>query len=120
MAIEKGSKIAQGRTAEVFLWKDNQVLKLFRKSYPSTAVEREARNTQAVHAAGLPVPIVKAIVEVEDRLGIVFERVEGPSMLGLGRSKPWKIFRLARALAELHAGMHSREIPELPPLRGRL
>ena len=117
---EKGPKIAQGRTAEIFLWKDNQVLKLFRKSYRPTAVEREARTTQAVHAVGPPVPLVKARVEVEDRLGIVFERVEGPSMWGLCRSKPWKVVRLGRALAGLHAEMHSRKIPELPSLRGRL
>ena len=120
MAIEKGPMIAQGRTAEIFLWKDNQVLKLFLEGFPATRVEYEVRTTRAIHKSGLPVPAVEGIMEVEGRMGIIFERVEGPSMLGLFRSKPWKLFRLARALAELHAGMHSREVPELPPLRGRL
>ena len=120
MSTEKGPMIARGRTAEVFLWKDNQVLKLFLDWCTATSVEREARNTQAVHKVGLPVPAIEGIVEVEGRLGIVFERVDGPSMLGLLTSKPWKLFRLARVLAELHAEMHSREVPELPSQRHRL
>jgi len=117
MSTEKGPMIARGRTAEIFTWKDNQVLKLFLDWCTATSVEREARNTQAVHKVGLPVPAIEGIVEVEGRLGIVFERVDGPSMLGLLTSKPWKLFRLARVLAELHAEMHSREVPELPSQR---
>ena len=117
MSTEKGPMIARGRTAEIFLWKDNQVLKLFLDWCPAHWIEEEARGTQAVHKVGLPVPAVEGIVEVEGRLGIVLERVEGPSMLGLLTSKPWKLFRLARVLAELHAEMHSREVPELPSQR---
>ena len=120
MSTEKGPMIARGNTAEIFLWQDNQVLKLFLDWCPATDAEREARSTQAVHKSGLPVPAVEGIVEVEGRTGIVFERIDGPSMLGLVTSKPWKLFRLARALAELHAGMHSREVPELPSQRRRL
>ena len=120
MAIEKGPMIAQGRTAEIFLWKDNQVLKVFLDWCPATDVEREARSTQAVHKAGLPVPAVEVIVEMDGRLGIVFKRVEGPSMLGLFISKPWKLFQLAHVLAELHAGMHSCEVPELRSQRDKL
>ena len=120
MSTEKGPMIARGRTAEIFLWKDNQVLKLFLDWCTATSVEREARSTQAVHKAGLPVPAVEVIVEVDSRLGIVFERVDGPSMLGLFTSKPWKLFQLARALAELHAEMHSCEVPELRSQRDKL
>jgi len=117
MSTEKGPMIARGRTAEIFLWKDNQVLKLFLDWCPAHWIEHEAQTTRAVHKAGLPVPAVEGMMEVEGRLGIVFERIDGPSMLGLLTSKPWKLFRRARTLAELHAGMHSREVPELPSQR---
>ena len=117
MSTEKGPMIARGRTAEIFLWKDNQVLKLFLDWCPAHWIEAEVRGTQAAYEAGLPVPAVERMVEVEGRLGIVFERIDGPSMLGLVGSKPWKLFRLARTLAELHAEMHSREVPELPSQR---
>ena len=117
MPTEKGPMIARGRTAEIFLWKDNQVLKLFLDWCPAHWIEEEVRGTQAAYEAGLPVPAAEGMVEVEGRLGIVFERIDGPSMFGLVGSKPWKLFRLARVLAELHAEMHSREVPELPSQR---
>jgi len=120
MAIEKGTLIGQGRTAEIFLWKDDQVLKLFLVGFPPQWVEHEARVTRMVHEAGLPVPVVEGIVEVEDRLGIVFERIEGSSMLENFLSKPWEIIRLTRVLAELHTAVHSCEVSGLPSQRERL
>jgi len=119
-AMDKGEMISRGRTAEVFAWKDDQVLKLFLKGWPVRSVEQEAQVTGAVHKAGLPAPAVEGIVEVEGRLGIVLERVDGPSMLQVLRSKPWRIGQLSRTLAELHAAIHSCEMPELPSLREEL
>ncbi len=115
--MEKGKLISRGRTAEIFAWKDNQVLKLFLEGWSIGPVEHEAQVTGAVHKAGLPAPAVEGIVEVEGRFGIVFERVDGPSMLQVMRSKPWRIGQLGRTLAELHAAIHSCEMPELPSLR---
>jgi len=116
-AMDKGEMISRGRTAEVFAWKDDQVLKLFLKDWPVPQVDHEAHVTDAVHKAGLPAPAVEEIVEVEGRLGIVLERVDGPSMLPVLTSKPWRIGRLARTLAELHAAIHSCEMPELQSLK---
>jgi Ser/Thr protein kinase RdoA (MazF antagonist) len=118
--MDKGEMPARGRTAEVFAWKGDTVLKLFLEGRPVGAVEHEARVTGAVHKAGLPAPAVEGIVEVEGRFGIVFERVDGPSMLQVMRSRPWRIGALARKLAELQASIHSHEIPELPSLREHL
>jgi len=44
-------------------------------------IEKEARITRAVHASGLPVPAVGEIVCVNNRYGLVYERVNGISML---------------------------------------
>lgn len=120
MVVEENAVIARGRTAEIFAWEDDQVLKLFRDWCTAAMVEREAWTTAAVHKAGLPVPAVERIVEVRGRLGIVFERIKGPSMGDMLTHEPWKLFRLARVMAELQATMHSCEIPELPSRRQRL
>ena len=53
-----GPPIGYGRTAEVFLWKDNQILKLFREDWPLRFVEQEARIGRAVYETGLPAPAV--------------------------------------------------------------
>ena len=117
MTVEKGPMIARGRTAEIFEWKGNRVLKLFLEGFPAAIVQREAQVTEAVYKAGVPVPAVEGLVEVDGRVGIVFERVEGPTMLEDMMFRPWKLARHARTMAELQAEMHSREISELPSLR---
>ena len=116
-----GKPIALGRTAEVYAWGDGQVLKLFHDWMSAQAVEYEAQIARAVHAAGLPVPAVGEIVEVDDRLGLVYERTEGPPMGQLLAKQPWKLLSFARLLAELHAEMHASAIaPEIPSQRQRL
>ncbi len=120
MAVEKGLRIGRGRTAEVFLWKDNRILKLFLEWCPVTLVEEEVRITRAVHKAGLPVPAVEGIVELDGRRGIIFERIDGPSMLRESTTKLWRFPQLALALAELHVAMHACELSELPSYQHRL
>ncbi len=117
--VTKGSQIGQGRTAEVFAWGEKQVLKLFR---PEAAawVEHEAMITRIAHAAGLPVPVVADIVEMDDRRGIIYERVEGSRMQDELRTKPWKVIELACKLAELQAAVHACVSPELPSQRQKL
>lgn len=104
--MEKGPKIGRGRTAEVFGWKDNLILKLFFDSTPDAWAEQEARITRFAYEAGLPVAKVEGVVEIDGRNGILFQRIDGASMLTESKSKPWKLFRSARVLAELHAAMH--------------
>ncbi len=113
----KGELLARGRTAEIFTWKDDQVLKLFLEKFPAEAVAYEARVTDAIYKAGLPAPAVGGVVEVEGRQGIILARVDGPSMLQVFRSRPWRIGQLGRTQAALHAAIHKCEMPELPSLR---
>jgi uncharacterized protein (TIGR02172 family) len=109
-----------GRTAEIYPWNDRNVLKLFREGVMPAAVEDEARIARAVHAAGLPVPAVGEIVERNGRLGLVYERVEGVSMLETFRTAPWALVRCTRVFAELHAAIHTYIVPTLPSQRQRL
>ena len=99
MTGNKGPRIAQGRTAEVFLWKDSQILKLFLVGFPARLTEYEARVTGAVHDAGLPVPAVERVVEIDGRTGIVFERIDGTTIDGPQLAIPWIGTRYARIFA---------------------
>jgi aminoglycoside phosphotransferase (APT) family kinase protein len=112
---QSSALLARGRTAEIYAWGNGRVLKLFFDWCPESWARQEARVTRAVQAAGLPVPGVEDMIEVDGRAGIVFERVEGRSMLEEFRARPWRIFRIAVTLAELHAAMHKCEVPGLPP-----
>lgn len=102
-------------------WGDGRVLKLCFDWVPSSTVEREFRVSRAVHALGLPVPAAHELVRIDGRLGIVFERIEGPSMLKHVEARPWTLFSRARQLAELHAQLHALSgPPELPSQRDQI
>ncbi len=115
------SPIATGRTAEIYPWPEGLVLKLFYDWVSKGAVQTEADVARAVYAAGLPVPAVGELVQVRGRRGLLYERVDGATMLDELSDRPWTLLQSARRLAELHAIMHSlKPAAELPSQCERL
>jgi Ser/Thr protein kinase RdoA (MazF antagonist) len=112
--------IAQGRTAEIYLWDEGHVLKLYRDWCPSDWVDYEARVASAIHAAGIPSPATGEIVEVNSRRGLLYERIEGISMLQDMNARPWMLLKHARSLAELQVQINRRSIGGLPSYKDRL
>jgi uncharacterized protein (TIGR02172 family) len=105
--IEKGALIGAGRTADVYGWGDNHVLKLYQAWMPAIAVEREFNITRLARAAGMSVPAAEEMLQVEGRLGIIFERIRGISLLKTLETRPWRLIFISRLLAETHARMHT-------------
>jgi aminoglycoside phosphotransferase (APT) family kinase protein len=120
MTISLSLPIAQGRTAEIYSWDDRHVLKLFRDWCPADWVDYEAGIARAVHEAGVPSPAVGEIIEVHGRRGLIYERLEGVSMLQELNTRPWRAFELARLLAELQVQINRQSIPGLPSYKDRL
>jgi uncharacterized protein (TIGR02172 family) len=121
MSRQKREVLAQGRTAEMLAWKDGWALKLFFDWFPDDGVSHEARLARAVHAAGLPVPAVGEIVELDGRLGLPYERLFGRSMLEELDGEPETLSRNARILAELQTKIHSSgSQPGVPGQREKL
>lgn len=52
MTAEIGPLIASGRTADVYAWGTNQVIKLYHDWFELEAIQFERRITQAVRASG--------------------------------------------------------------------
>lgn len=113
-----GRHLASSLTADVFDWDDRHVIKLYRHS-PATAT-REAAHTRAVRALGVPAPVVADVVTIQGRVGIIFERVDGPTMLEALAGGVDRVSELARSLATLHAGLHTLVAAGLPAQRERL
>jgi uncharacterized protein (TIGR02172 family) len=119
--VEKDTLLGQGRTADIHVWGDGRILKLFQAWAPAVVAEREYIVTRGAYAAGLPVPAAYELVEMEGRHGIVFERIEGISLLAELQANPSKIFAVARQLGELHAQIHATPAPvELPTQREQI
>lgn len=115
-----GAPLAHGRTATVYAWGDSQVLKLFAPEWSKGAVEYEADVARRAQATGVPMPAVGDVVSIEGRLGIVYARVHGETLLQQFGARPWQALTIIRCLAELHADMHRRSAPSLPAQRQRL
>jgi uncharacterized protein (TIGR02172 family) len=113
--------VAEGRTAEIFLWDDQHILKLYRDWCPPDWVDYEARIARAVFEAGVPSPEAGDIVELDGRRGLLYERLEGISMLQDMNARPSRLLRHARSLAELHITIHRKSVHvELPSYKDRL
>jgi len=115
-----GKLVAEGRTAEIYEWTDGQILKLFREKSSIDQVKYEVWVTGEVKAAGLPVPAVGELVEINGRFGFTSEQISGVSMLKIIPAKPWTLFRFARLLADLQIQMHNYSLPNLPSLNQEL
>lgn len=113
-----GQPLALGRTAELYAWDPGRVLKLFHNWFELENIQFEQRMAQVVHASGLPVPEVGEILQVNHRNGMVYERVDGPSMWETLARKPWRVAHYARLTGELHAEMHANALrPDIPSQR---
>ena len=101
--------IGRGRTADVLYHSEGKVIKIFHKEFAQLAHEEHA-NAQYIESIGLPAPCVYGLVDVDGKKGIVYEYVQGMSMLQLMRRNPFRVAHYAKLLAELHAEMHSKPI----------
>jgi thiamine kinase len=115
-----GSPIAG--TANIYPWGKDQVLKLYGPDAPDGFVEYLGTVERELFGAGLPVPEVGEIVEVDGNLGQVYERVEGETLaarlLRSTGSDADRIVQMAHVFAQMHANIHAcGEIKELPSQR---
>ncbi len=106
--------IAQGRTAEIYEWNEGKILKLYRKGMSEGAVENEYNISKTVQKFGLSVPAVFEKVYIEDRYGIVYEKISGETMMKLLVSLPRNAAKEAHRLAELHYSMHKCQADGMP------
>jgi tRNA A-37 threonylcarbamoyl transferase component Bud32 len=116
VTLDLGRPIAMGATADIHDWRQEQVLKLYRGSVPRRLGEREARITRALHAAGVRVPAVGELVEVNGRLGLPMEKLSGPTLASRLRDSD-SAARAGYVAAQVHVAMHTRTEESLQTMR---
>jgi len=125
MSVESLGEPIAG-TANLYAWDEGQILKLYGYDIPEGFVEWLGKVERALYEAGLPVPAVGETIEIDGRLGQVYERIEGSTMaehlLGSPEADAGVVVQLAHLFAEIHAQIHNcRNIPaELSPQPGTL
>ena len=81
MKMKLGCKIGVGNTAEVYEWGNGRIIKLFNTNYPTAAVEREYMNARSIKNLNFWKAREHGIVTYGDRTGIVYDRLEGESLV---------------------------------------
>ncbi|TVY11243.1 phosphotransferase family protein [Paenibacillus cremeus] len=104
------NKISEGRTAEIFEHDHEKVIKLYRTGFPAEAVNYEYEVNQMVAHLGIPSPIAYEVVDMDQRKGIVFERIEGTTLLRRSVQMPSELERLTYDFTQLHYRIHQTEI----------
>ncbi|WP_291580579.1 aminoglycoside phosphotransferase family protein [Clostridium sp. UBA6640] len=118
--MEKGKLIGQGRTAEIFEWGEDKILKLFRSGIPQKQVRDEYKISLEISKKIKLTPKVYEFIEIDNRNGIIYERINGPAMMKIIASKPWTVKKEAQRLAELHKSIQKKIDFELPKYKVRL
>jgi uncharacterized protein (TIGR02172 family) len=98
--------IARGRTAEVYAWGTDKVVKVYFPGFSAEDAQYEAKVAAAVQESGVACPRFYEQVEFEGRPGLVYERIEGVPMSELVMKAPWRVPALAKRMAKLHREMH--------------
>lgn len=109
---EGSTLIGQGRTAEIWQHEEATILKLYRNDIPVQDMEREYEISQYVHSRGVPTPQPLGWLDTGERRGIVYQQIQGPSLLKLIGKAPWKVQQYGRQLAGLHCELHAVEAGE--------
>jgi aminoglycoside phosphotransferase (APT) family kinase protein len=109
-----GARIAAGRTAEIYAWEAGQVIKLIRPGFPAYLADQEWQCASLAWRLGAHAPQPLQILDVAGRRGVVFERLDGPTLSRAMRRALWRIPQYGRLLGRLHAELHRISAPELP------
>lgn len=112
-----GELIGIGNTAKVYQWGKNEVLKLF---YDQNSAIIEAKNAEIINNLLLRSPKYVGYVEYEGKQGIVYEKIEGPTMLWHIEPNEKSITYNAKLMANLQYEMHNVENKLLPNLKSQI
>ncbi len=118
--MEKGKLLGSGVTAQVYEWGTDKILKLYFEIYSTIdQVNCESKIACMVREAGINTPAVFDIIEIDDRKGIVFERVQGKNVSHQLIKEPWNLFYFVQQMAALQHNIHRFSANGLQTQTGR-
>lgn len=117
---EKGRLLGQGRTAEIFEWSRDCVLKLYREDMPESFCRQEFEWTGLVYEHGKVAPKPVQMIRLDGRNGAIYERLSGETMLAVMNRMPWRAKKFAKVLAKSHIDLHKTVDIEAIPVKEKL
>jgi len=111
--MELGQLIGKGRTAEVYRYDNERVVKLFLEGFPESLINYEFKANSIAQQSISNVPVVYEKLEHGERTGLLYEFVPDPNLSELIFRNPMRVLRLTTEFAQLHAEIHEIKAPEL-------
>lgn len=106
MNINNLKIIGQGNTAEIFAYEDNKILKLFREGISEEIATLEYEKAVFVQTYITNVPKAYDLIKINNRHGIIYERINGQDMIVVMIKSITKVNYYSRMLARSHSIMH--------------
>ncbi|MFC7370295.1 phosphotransferase [Fictibacillus iocasae] len=119
MKFDRGRLIGSGNTAKVYMY-GNKAVKVFHERIHPSYIKKEFNTSQVVSNSGLCVPAVYELCDIEGRMAIVLERIEGISLNYLFIKKPINMLSIMKLMAKLHREMHDVSNLPLPSQKNHL
>lgn len=107
-SFESSEVVGEGRSATVYAFEKGTVLKLFKPEWPGREVRYELALAEWAYGHDLPTPKPLSLVRIKDRVGIVFERMYGPTLSNYLTKRPWEYRSRIACFARLHQEIHAR------------
>jgi thiamine kinase-like enzyme len=111
--MEKGEVIGKGREAGVLYWGNNRVLKLFYKDFPRELIDYQFKLDALIGKIFPNCPKAFEKIGEKDRIGIVYEYIEGIILTEFMGRKIKTVGKGMRMLAEIHVDMHKCQIKDI-------
>ena len=106
-------KIGEGHHAELFRYKSEKILKLFKRPEDGDVLKKEITALSFLNHFNLPVPRIYDVVETNGRQGYTMECIEGDSIYNYILKKPWMFLIMAKKFGEAQARIHDVTMQQL-------
>lgn len=116
----KGRFLSQGNTSEIYEWETGKILKLYRKGLSEDLCGKEFFITKGVYNLLHITPKPYETVQIDGRMGAVYEQIQGETMIKSLISKPWAYKKYARMLAKFHMNIQVPADFKLPTVKEKL
>ena len=112
-----GRPTVSARSADLYPWDGERVLKLFRHGFQHETAMWERRNIEEAHALGATRVACFGETEIDGRTGLILRRIEGGTLTASANANPLRILEVPEILAHLHARMHASATLRLRDVR---
>jgi aminoglycoside phosphotransferase (APT) family kinase protein len=112
--------IGKGLSAELFDNGDGTVTKRYLSAMPPSLWRQDYEISKLVSCYYRNSPRVLGLTDGDPYPGILFDKVDGRNLVQELVSHPFRLSKLARAFARIHADIHKHAVPGLPDQRRRL